>query len=160
MLRFPSRISQSVFRNISVRSASTASVPSIDNLETRWKSLSSQEQQTLTKELEELQKQDWHQLSVDQKKAAYYVAFGPHGPRKPLHGSNHGIKVSIGVIGCLLAGVGLFYYIESLVPEKPRTLTREWEEATNERLRQEKVNPISGISSEDYSGKGYVVSSK
>jgi cytochrome c oxidase subunit 4 len=42
--------------------------------------------------------------------------------------------------------------------EKPKTLTPEWEEATNEYLKEQKSNPISGIGSEGYQGKGYVVS--
>ena len=40
--------------------------------------------------------------------------------------------------------------------EKPLTTTKEWEEATNEYLREQKSNPITGISSEGYKGKGYV----
>lgn len=58
-------------------------------------------------------------------------------------------------------------------------MTKEWEEATNERAREMKLNPITGtcssitplpypnnnsrhvgISSEGYSGKGFVQSSK
>lgn len=42
--------------------------------------------------------------------------------------------------------------------EKPHTVSKEWEEATNEYLKSQNSNPISGISSEGYKGTGYVVS--
>lgn len=42
--------------------------------------------------------------------------------------------------------------------EKPKTISPEWEEATNEYMKEQKMNPISGIASEGYQGKGYVVS--
>ena len=43
-----------------------------------------------------------------------------------------------------------------LAEEKPITTTNEWKEATNEYLKEQNSNPISGISSEGYKGKGYV----
>ena len=36
------------------------------------------------------------------------------------------------------------------------TTTNEWKEATNEYLKEQNSNPITGISSEGYKGKGYV----
>ncbi|KAJ1792132.1 cytochrome c oxidase [Coemansia sp. RSA 1938] len=39
---------------------------------------------------------------------------------------------------------------------KPRTMTREWQEATNKLAIERNLNPISGISSEGYKGKGFV----
>lgn len=42
--------------------------------------------------------------------------------------------------------------------ETPHTISKEWEEATNEYLKSQNSNPISGISSEGYKGTGYVVS--
>lgn len=35
----------------------------------------------------------------------------------------------------------LFYYI---APPPPRTLTKEWEEASNQRAKEQKMNPITG----------------
>lgn len=43
------------------------------------------------------------------------------------------------------------------VTEHPRTLNKEWEEATNERMRQQKANPITGISSEGYKGNSLLM---
>lgn len=39
-------------------------------------------------------------------------------------------------------------------------MTKEWQEASNEYARANKINPISGVSSEDYKGTGFVSSSK
>mgnify|MGYP004490849169 CR=1 FL=1 len=47
-----------------------ASTVSVQNMETRWKSLSIAEQNTVVKQLEEAQKKDWKVLSFDEKKAA------------------------------------------------------------------------------------------
>jgi cytochrome c oxidase subunit 4 len=40
----------------------------------------------------------------------------------------------------------------------PKTLNREWEEASNEFLKAQNVEPITGVSSEGYTGKGQVQS--
>jgi cytochrome c oxidase subunit 4 len=48
----------------------TASVP---NLEARWAQLSKEEQYGIFRHLEELQRKDWKELSVDQKKAGTYT---------------------------------------------------------------------------------------
>ena len=40
---------------------------------------------------------------MDEKKAAYYVAFGPHGPRTPVSPPGQGLKVLLSTLG--LVGV-------------------------------------------------------
>ncbi|CAG8671626.1 11617_t:CDS:2, partial [Dentiscutata erythropus] len=136
--------------------ASTISNPTIANIENQWKSLSETDKSNLIKKLEELQKQDWNKLSIDDKRAAYYVSFGPHGPREPFIGPGHTSKVFIGVGGVLAASLGFLLFTHKAVPEHPRTLTKEWQEATNEKMLRQKADPITGISSEGYKGKGYV----
>lgn len=42
----------------------------VQNIESRWKTLSTAEQNTIAKQLEEAQKGDWKALSLDEKKAA------------------------------------------------------------------------------------------
>ncbi|CAG8836619.1 7494_t:CDS:2, partial [Racocetra persica] len=64
--------------------------------------------------------------------------------------------VIIGVGGVLAASLAFLYVTKVLVPEHPKTLTKEWQEATNEKLRSQKADPITGISSEGYKGKGFV----
>ncbi|KAI9476050.1 MAG: cytochrome c oxidase subunit IV [Benjaminiella poitrasii] len=141
-------------RTIGRRNASTNIA--VQNLETRWKTLSTAEQNTIAKQLEEAQKGDWKALSLDEKKAAYYIAFGAHGPREPLTKPGHGMKVLAGVTGVLVASGALFYAIRQNGQETPQTLTKEWKEATNEYLKSQNSNPITGISSEGYKGTGYV----
>ena len=57
-----------VARVLGRRNASTN--VAVQNLETRWKTLSTAEQNTIAKQLEEAQKADWKTLTVDEKKAA------------------------------------------------------------------------------------------
>lgn len=47
-----------------------ASSLTLENLETRWRTMSQSEQNSIAKELEEAQKGDWKALSQDNKKAA------------------------------------------------------------------------------------------
>ncbi|KAJ2399038.1 cytochrome c oxidase, partial [Coemansia sp. RSA 2531] len=44
------------------------------------------------------------------------------------------------------------------VAPKSRTLTKEWQEDSNRIAREKNINPIHGISSEGYKGKGFVQS--
>lgn len=107
-------------------------------------------------QLEVLQKKDWKTLSIDEKKAAYYVAFGPHGPRAPVSPPGQNFKVFLATMG-LIGVAGIIYaVIRSYAPPPPRTLTKEWQEASNKRAIEQKMNPITGISSEGYKGKGFV----
>ncbi|KAG0365543.1 cytochrome c oxidase subunit IV-domain-containing protein [Gamsiella multidivaricata] len=141
------------------RCASTTVTPSeipLANLELRWKTLTSQEQGSLAKQLEQAQAGDWTKLSLEQKKAAYWVAFGPHGARAPLTGPNHSLKVFVGTSAVVGAAGALFLWIRAKGGEAPKTTTKEWQEATNEYARENKINPITGISSEGYKGDGFV----
>ncbi|KAI8597296.1 COX4, subunit IV of cytochrome c oxidase, partial [Dissophora ornata] len=125
------------------RCASTTTAPASEvplaNLELRWKTLSAQEQTSLAKQLEQVQAGDWTKMSLEQKKAAYWVAFGPHGARTPLTGPNHNLKVFVGTAGVVAAASGLFLWIRSKGGEKPSTTTKEWQEASNEYARANKI---------------------
>ncbi|KAF9301013.1 Cytochrome c oxidase subunit 5A [Mortierella antarctica] len=140
-------------------STTAASEVPLANLELRWKTLSAQEQGSLAKHLEQVQAGDWTKMSLEQKKAAYWVAFGPHGARTPLTGPNHTLKVVAGTASVVAAAGALFLWIRSKGGEKPVTLTKEWQEASNEYARANKINPISGVSSETYKGTGFVSNS-
>ncbi|KAH7907964.1 COX4, subunit IV of cytochrome c oxidase [Hygrophoropsis aurantiaca] len=136
--------------------ASAASVIPLSNVEAQWEKMNKGEQLTVHRQLEDLQKKDWKTLSIDEKKAAYYVAFGPHGPRAPVSPPGEGIKVFFGTMGLIgVAGI-LFMVSRAMAPPPPKTITKEWEEASNERALEQKMNPITGIASEGYSGKGFV----
>lgn len=135
--------------------AATSAIP-LSNVEAQWATLSPSEQTAVHQQLEELQRKDWKTLSLAEKKAAYYVAFGPHGPRAPVNPPGTTVKILTGV-SALIGAAGLLYAgFRAIAPPPPKTITKEWEEASNERAKELKINPISGISSEGYSGKGFV----
>ncbi|CAE6492283.1 unnamed protein product [Rhizoctonia solani] len=143
-----------------IRSSNSA-VP-LANVEAQWESLSAEEQVEVHRELENLQKRDWKTLSIDEKKAAYFVAFGPHGPRTPTSPTGQGTKVIAGTLFVILAAGGAFGVVRAFGVEYagpvPRTITKEYEQAMNERAVAQKMNPITGITSEGYKGTGFVVS--
>ncbi|KAF9260017.1 COX4-domain-containing protein [Marasmius fiardii PR-910] len=132
------------------------SVIPLGNVEAQWAKMSVEDKTTVHEQLEEIMKKDWKQLSIDEKKAAYYVSFGPHGPRAPTSQPGDNWKI----FGAVVALIGVSGVVSALIrsqgQETPKTLTKEWQEATNERALEAKINPISGISSEGYSGKGFV----
>jgi cytochrome c oxidase subunit 4 len=51
----------------------------IPNIEAGWKNLSKEEQYGVYRQLEELQKKDWKELSIDEKKAGKHLL-----PRLPI----------------------------------------------------------------------------
>ncbi|KIK63718.1 hypothetical protein GYMLUDRAFT_162296 [Collybiopsis luxurians FD-317 M1] len=137
-------------------SSSKASIVSLSNVEAQWDHLSVEEKSTVYQHLEEVMKKDWKELSLDEKKAAYYVAFGPHGPRAPVSKPGENFKVFAGT-AALVGFAGILYFaIRAISPPPPKTISKEWEEAANERALEQKMNPITGISSEGYTGKGFV----
>jgi cytochrome c oxidase subunit 4 len=89
--------------------------------------------------------------------AAYWIAFGPHGPRAvppPGEGSKVFIYTMLGVAVSFAA----FYAIRLGGRPAPATMSKEWQEATNEYLKEQKVEPITGVAMEGYKGLGYVQS--
>ncbi|KAG0345439.1 Cytochrome c oxidase subunit 5A [Podila humilis] len=134
--------------------AAASEIP-LTNLSLRWKTLTHQEKEAVTKSLEQVQTGDWKAMTLEQKKAAYWVAFGAHGARTPLTGPGHAVKVFAGTAGVLAVSVALFQWMRAAGGEQPRTKTKEWQEATDRYARENKINPISGISSEGYKGQGF-----
>lgn len=102
-------------------------------------------------------KVNWSELTLQEKKAAYWIAFGAHGPRA-VPPPGEGWKV----FGYTAAGLGisliLVWIIRANARPPPATMTKEYEELTNEFLKKQKAEPITGIASEGYSGKGQVQS--
>ncbi|KAG6831641.1 hypothetical protein H0H92_008718 [Tricholoma furcatifolium] len=136
--------------------ASRIAPVSLSNVEAVWSKLSSEEKLSVQDQLEEIQKRDWKTLSLDEKKAAYYVAFGPHGPRTPTSQPGENLKIFFWTMTLVAVGGGLFAAARAMAPPPPKTISKEWEEASNARALEMKLNPITGISSEGYSGKGFV----
>ncbi|KAI9651064.1 Cytochrome c oxidase subunit 5B, mitochondrial [Ciborinia camelliae] len=152
------RASGNVVRN-QVRSASAHAIsnPTLVDIEKRWEGMPPQEQAELWMNLRDRMKINWAELTLQEKKAAYYIAFGNHGPRAQTP-PGEGWKV----LGYTLTAVGvslsLFLFIRMFAKGSPSTMNKEWQEATNEYLKEQNSEPISGISSEGHSGPGHVQS--
>ncbi|KAK4043616.1 cytochrome c oxidase [Parachaetomium inaequale] len=150
---------QSATTALGYRAASTHAIsnPTLANIEKRWEGMPMQEQAELWMALRDRMKESWADLTVQEKKAAYWIAFGPHGPRAldpPGEGKKVALYTAIGVGASLL----LFATMRSFAKPPPSTMTKEWQEATNEFLKNQKSDPLTGLTSEGYSGKGHVQS--
>ncbi|KZT43994.1 cytochrome c oxidase subunit IV [Sistotremastrum suecicum HHB10207 ss-3] len=128
-----------------VRPSSQQSIIPLSNVEAQWEKLSSDEQLTVHQQLEALQKKDWKELSIDEKKAAYYVAFGPHGPRAPIKPPGANTTIFFGTIGAIAVSSIIFALIRSRAPPPPKTMTKEWQEAATEQAKERRENPITGM---------------
>ncbi|KAL3421270.1 Cytochrome c oxidase polypeptide 5, mitochondrial [Phlyctema vagabunda] len=115
------------------RQAHAISNPTLANIEKRWESMPPQEQADLWMALRDRMKVNWAELTLQEKKAAYWIAFGAHGPRA-LTPPGEGWKV----FGLTMAGVGVsfavFVLIRAFAKGSPATMTKEYQEATNEYL--------------------------
>ncbi|KAF6743820.1 cytochrome c oxidase subunit IV-domain-containing protein [Ephemerocybe angulata] len=131
---------------------------SLANIEAQWNGLSAEEQAAVHDALESVQAKDWKELSVDEKKAAYYVAFGPHGSRAPISHPGDSLKLWASVAGLVAAAGLLAIGVRQFANGPAPTMTKEWQEATNERALEMKLDPITGLASEGYKGKGFVQS--
>ncbi|EXJ61008.1 cytochrome c oxidase subunit 4 [Cladophialophora yegresii CBS 114405] len=140
-----------------VRSAHAISNPTLAGIEKRWEAMPPQEQAELWMQLRDRMKVDWHEMTLQEKKAAWWIAFGPHGPRAT-DPPGEWTKVWVYTAAGVAISCALFLAIRAFSRPPPRTMTKEWQEATNEYLKSEKSNPIYGISSEGYSGRGHVQS--
>ncbi|KAI1045201.1 hypothetical protein LB505_004971 [Fusarium chuoi] len=88
---------------------------------------------------------------------AYWIAFGPHGPRA-VDPPGTGARVAWGVFIGLAASVALFGAVRVVAKPAPYTMTQEYQEETNEFLKNQKSDPFTGITSPGYAGKGMVQS--
>ncbi|RDA87085.1 hypothetical protein CP532_0166 [Ophiocordyceps camponoti-leonardi (nom. inval.)] len=141
------------------RASSTHAIskPTLANIEKRWEGMPLQEQADLWMALRDRMKGDWNELTIQEKKAAYWIAFGPHGPRAvDPPGTN--ARIAWTVVKGLIASFVIFALIRSFAKPEPHTMSREYQEAANEMLKRQKADPITGISSEGYTGRGQIQS--
>ncbi|KAF9425741.1 Cytochrome c oxidase subunit 5A [Entomortierella beljakovae] len=160
MIRIVARPTARFTQNRRAFTTTTISSVPLHNLETRWSTLSVQDQTSILRHLQQVQAGDWSKMSLEEKKAAFWISFGPYGSRRPLTGPYHGLKVFTGTVGVIGVAFVLFLWIRSKGGEKPITTRKEWQEASNEYARTNKINPITGVSSENYKGAGFVANSK
>ncbi|KAG7666117.1 cox5 [[Candida] subhashii] len=118
----------------------------LGNLETRWTSLPKQDQEALIEELKARMTLPWNELTSAEKKAAYYISFGAWGPRRPIYGPGDKQKVFWGVVGGIVASIVIFAGIKQLAAPAPHTMTREWQEKSDEYLKSKNANPFTGYS--------------
>ncbi|KAL8309557.1 hypothetical protein RB597_009703 [Gaeumannomyces tritici] len=118
------------------RAASTRALskPMLANIEKRWEGMPLQEQAELWMALRDRMKENWAELSLQEKKAAYWIAFGAHGPRA-LDPPGEGKRVALYVAVGMGVSLALFALIRSLAGPAPSTMTKEWQEQTNEYLK-------------------------
>lgn len=65
---------------------------------------------------------------------AYWIAFGPHGPRE-LPPAGQGWWVFKWTVIYVAGSCVAFFIIRMFARPAPKTMTKEWQEATNEYLR-------------------------
>ncbi|CAK3975385.1 Cytochrome c oxidase polypeptide 5, mitochondrial [Lecanosticta acicola] len=140
-----------------VRCAHAISNPTLANIEKRWEAMPPQEQADLWMALRDRMKVDWNELTLQEKKAAYWIAFGPHGPRA-LPPPGEGTKVFLYTILGVGAAAVLFGVTRYFARGPPSTLNKEWQEATNAYVKENKIEPITFAGGENYKGPGHVQS--
>ncbi|MCJ1442164.1 MAG: Cytochrome c oxidase subunit 5A [Stictis urceolatum] len=138
-------------------SSHAISNPTLANIEKRWESMPPQEQANLWMALRDRMKSNWNELTLQERKAAYWIAFGPHGPRA-MPPPGEGWKVFWYTMAGLGVSFAFFVAIKAVAGGDPPTMTKEWQEATNEYLKGQNTEPITGVSSEGYKGPGMVQS--
>lgn len=62
---------------------------------------------------------------------AYWIAFGPHGPRAEAP-KGEGLKIAFKVAQLVTVSFALFYAIHLFAKPQPKTMSKEWQEASNE----------------------------
>jgi hypothetical protein len=77
---------------------------------------------------------------------AYWIAFGPHGPRAE-DPAGTGSKIFWGVVSGVAASVAIFGAIRLAAKPAPHTMTKEWQEASNEILKVS--SPLDECASQD-----------
>ncbi|ROT34968.1 cytochrome c oxidase polypeptide V [Sodiomyces alkalinus F11] len=141
------------------RAATTHAIsnPTLNNIEKRWETMPLQEQAELWMALRDRMKGSWAELTLQEKKAAYWIAFGPHGPRAT-DPPGQSSRVLLGTVVGIAVSFAIFGLIRAFAKPGPSTMNKEWQEAANEYLKGEKSEPLTGISSEGYTGRGQVQS--
>ncbi|KAL9011544.1 MAG: hypothetical protein Q9173_003618 [Seirophora scorigena] len=131
--------------------------PTLAGIEKRWEEMPPQEQADLWMALRDRMKTNWHEMTLQEKKAAYWIAFGPHGPRAlPPPGQNKQVFWYT-MLGVGIAAI-LFAISRQLARPAPKTMNAQYQAMTNEYLKSQKTEPITGVSSEGYKGKGMIQS--
>lgn len=117
----------------------------ITNLSGRWEKLPESDKQDIITSLSERQQLPWTQLSLEEKKAAWFISFGQWGPRKPLRTDEDVKKIWVGIFGGLAVSFALFLAYRSQ-RNIPKTMNKEWQLKSDEYLASKNANPFSEYS--------------
>lgn len=118
----------------------------VNQLESRWETLPQADQTALINDLKERMKVSWGELSVAEKKAAYYISYGEWGPRAPLYGPGEKSKIFWGTMAGMGAGLVVFLLLKVGFVKKTVSNNREWQEKSDEYLKSQNANPFTGYS--------------
>ncbi|KAF5092796.1 hypothetical protein D0Z03_002690 [Geotrichum reessii] len=77
--------------------------PDLVHLNKRWDKLDPLEQEEVALYLEQRMRSEWNELTLDEKKAAMFISYGPWGPRtpqqpNPVKGYDIFIKIVVGIM--------------------------------------------------------------
>ncbi|KAL1633885.1 Cytochrome c oxidase subunit 5B, mitochondrial [Diplodia intermedia] len=134
------------------RQAHAISNPTLADIEKRWEQMPPEEQADLWMSLRDRMKVDWKELTPQEKKAAYWIAFGPHGPRAVAPPDETKKVILYTILGVAAAGA-LFGFTRIFAGPPPPTMTKEYQEASEEYLKSQGSEPITGY-------KGMLIQSK
>ncbi|XP_028392536.1 cytochrome c oxidase subunit 4 isoform 2, mitochondrial-like [Dendronephthya gigantea] len=106
------------------------------------------ERNDIAESLLEKAKKPWTELSKDDKIAIYRASF-PYTIESMAQQESH-TKEIVGAVSILLAiSLTFFLFLRKYVSaEAPSTINEEWEKATVEKLKKNRANPITGVSSQ------------
>lgn len=85
----------------------------IRDIESKWKHMSKPEQIGTWVLLEDIMKKDWNELTFTEKRAAYFISYGPYGPRKETPPGFH-TKVALGTLAGIIAAIAFTTSIQRL----------------------------------------------
>ncbi|KAK9478960.1 cytochrome c oxidase subunit IV-domain-containing protein [Lipomyces japonicus] len=82
--------------------------PLLVDLPTRWEKLPTDEQVDLSLKIWARQQGPWTDLSLEEKRASFYISYGPWGPRKPLQEPYDNYRIFAGTVLGIAAAFGIF----------------------------------------------------
>lgn len=146
MLRQSARTAVRAIPQARFASTHAVSNASIVEIEKRWEDLPAADQQEIVSALSARQQGPWAELTLAEKKAAWYISYGSWGPRRPVHPKGEVGKIATGVFAGLGISLAIFFVIRANAPAPPKTMTHEWQEQSDEYLKSKNANPWSSYS--------------
>ncbi|KAL9022128.1 MAG: hypothetical protein Q9185_000746 [Variospora sp. 1 TL-2023] len=108
--------------------------PTLAGIEKRWEAMPPQEQADLWMALRDRMKTNWHEMTLQEKKAAYWIAFGPYGPRA-LPPPGEGKWVFWNTMLAVGVAAVIFAITRQLARPAPKTMNAQYQAMTNEYLK-------------------------